>query len=114
MRRLFWLALGAAAGAFAARRLTGFARAWTPGGIANHAAGIGAAVRDLAEEVRAAADMRESELRAALGLSDPAGGGDHAGPAGLAGPAARRDDTGRRSGRFPWDVDHSETDKDGR
>lgn len=89
MRRLFWLALGVAIGVLAVRRLSRFTRAWTPEGIADQAAGLGGTVRDLAEEVRDAAHVREDELRASLGLDEP---GDN---------------------RIDPDVEHVDQDKDG-
>lgn len=100
MRRLFWLALGIVVGALAARRLTRFTRAWTPGGIADQAAGLGGAVRDLADEVRDAAYEREAQLRGALGFT---GTGHFTGTG----------DFDARDGREHFDVDHSDQDKDG-
>ncbi len=68
MRRLFYLSVGVAAGVYATRRLTQAAQAWTPRGLADGAAGVGATVRDVAAEARAHAAEREAELREALGL----------------------------------------------
>lgn len=71
MKRLFYLSLGVAAGVYATQRLHRAAHAWTPEGIARSAAGVGAAVRDVAEEVRSHAAERETELREILGLDGP-------------------------------------------
>jgi hypothetical protein len=110
VRRLFWLALGIAVGALAARRLTRFTRAWTPGGIADQAAGLGGVVRDLADEVRDAAYEREAQLRGALGVTGP---GDPDAPYEAAGPGRWRTGGPGRDGRKHFDVDHSDQDKDG-
>lgn len=68
MKRLFYLTVGVAAGAYAMYRLNRTAQAWTPTGIADGAAGVGASLQEIASEVRATATEREAELRRALGL----------------------------------------------
>jgi Family of unknown function (DUF6167) len=78
VRRLFWIAAGAAAGIYAVRRLQRTAESLTdslsPQGIAaslsTALAELGAAIRDFSDDVRAAMAEREIELREALGLGD--------------------------------------------
>jgi hypothetical protein len=74
MRRLFWIAAGAAAGIYLARRVQRTAESLTPTGIAGSLGEglreLADAVRDFADDVRAAMDEREIELREALGLGD--------------------------------------------
>lgn len=71
MRRLFWLALGAAAGVYAVRRLTRKAERFTPDGLANQVAHLGGVIRTVGEEVRAQMAVREQELRTGLGIEEP-------------------------------------------
>jgi hypothetical protein len=66
MRRLFWVALGAAAGVVAVRLVKKNAQAFTPSGIGRSLAGLGDSVRAFAEDVRAGMAEREYELSAAL------------------------------------------------
>lgn len=66
MRRLFWVALGAAAGVAAVRTLAKKAQAYTPKGIARSVAGIGDSVRGFVDDVRAGMAEREVELAAAM------------------------------------------------
>jgi hypothetical protein len=75
MRRLFWLAMGVTIGALVVRRLSRAAERLTPQGIA---ASLADGLRDLAEaigdfgaDVRAAAAVREEELRSGTGLDAP-------------------------------------------
>jgi hypothetical protein len=72
MRRLFWLALGASLGVLIVRKLSRAAERMTPQGIAGSlGAGLsdlGAALRDFADDVRAAMSSQEAALRAAAGL----------------------------------------------
>jgi len=70
VRRLFWVALGAAAGVVAVRRVTRAAQTFTPQGLGNRAGGIGEKLRAFADEVRAGMAERERELRDALGLDE--------------------------------------------
>ena len=74
MRRLFWVAAGAAAGVYAVRRVQRAAQSLTPQGVAGSlGAAVGEladAVREFAAEVRAGMAEREIELREALGLGD--------------------------------------------
>ncbi len=75
MRRLFWLAMGITIGALVVRKLSRAAERMTPAGIG---ASIAEGLRDLADaigdfgaDVRAAAAMREEELRSGTGLDAP-------------------------------------------
>lgn len=68
MRRLFWVALGAAAGVLVARKVTRAAEAYTPEGLRRSAASLSDGLRDLADAVREGMAEREQELRAALGV----------------------------------------------
>ena len=74
MRRLFWIALGAAAGVLVARRLTKAARQLTPDGAAERVSGavggLTQAVREFADDVRAGMAERDIELREALGIAE--------------------------------------------
>jgi hypothetical protein len=68
VRRLFWLGLGLAAGAYATRRATAAAHSLTPAGVgANIADGlreVGAGLGAFGAEVRAGMIDRERELTA--------------------------------------------------
>ena len=70
MKRLFWLGVGLAAGAYLTRRATATAQALTPAGIgANLADGLrelGAGLGAFGAEVRAGMADREQELSAML------------------------------------------------
>ncbi len=76
MGRLFWIALGAAAGVYAVRKVTQTAHTYTPQGLSE---GLSASVSNLADGLREFADAvregaaeREAELRSALtGDVDP-------------------------------------------
>ncbi|GAA4750363.1 hypothetical protein GCM10023328_36360 [Modestobacter marinus] len=75
MRRLFWLAMGITIGALVVRKLSQTAEKLTPQSLA---ANLADGLRDLAEaigdfgaDVRAAAAVREDELRAGTGLDAP-------------------------------------------
>lgn len=74
MRRLFWVAAGAAAGVYAVRRVQRTASSLSPQGLAGSLAAavddLAEAVRDFSAEVRAGMAEREIELREALGLGD--------------------------------------------
>ena len=75
MRRLFWLAMGITIGALVVRRLTRAAEKLTPQGIAGSLAEglreLADAIGDFGADVRAAAAVREDELRAGTGLDAP-------------------------------------------
>jgi len=66
MRRLFWVALGAAAGVVIVRLVKKQAQAFTPSGIGRSLSGLGDSVKAFAEDVRAGMAEREYELSAAL------------------------------------------------
>jgi Family of unknown function (DUF6167) len=70
MRRLFWLAAGAAAGVVAVRQLGRVAHKLTPSGAAQSAAGgfhrVGDRVRAFTDDVRAGMAEREYELHRAI------------------------------------------------
>ena len=68
MRRLFWVAVGAAAGIYAVRKVQKTMHAYSPSGLAERAAGLGESITAFAEEVRAGMADREAELREALGM----------------------------------------------
>lgn len=70
MKRLFYLSLGIAAGAYATYRLSRTAEAWTPAGLAGTAAAVFASVREIADDARARAEEREGELRDMVGLDE--------------------------------------------
>ena len=67
MARLFWVALGAAAGVYAVRRVTKAAEAYTPAGVAHGLSEFGDGLRELAGAIREGMAEREGELRLALG-----------------------------------------------
>ena len=77
MRRLFYVAFGAAAGVLVVRRVSAAANKWTPEGLAAQAGGAGERIAAWWAEVQALAAQREVELREALGLEDS---GLHSGP----------------------------------
>jgi hypothetical protein len=68
MRRLFWVAVGAAAGIYAVRKVQKTMHAYSPSGLAERAGGLGESITAFAEEVRAGMADREAELREALGM----------------------------------------------
>ena len=68
MARLFWVALGAAAGVYAVRKVSKAAEAYTPAGVAHGLADFGDGLRELASAVREGMAEREGELRLALGI----------------------------------------------
>ncbi len=87
MKRLFWVALGAAVGVYAVRRLSTAAQAYTPAGMASSLSNLGEGLKDLADAVREGMAEREEELRYALGID--AGGPPGRGLAGLDAESAR-------------------------
>jgi hypothetical protein len=68
MRRLFYVAFGAAAGVLVVRRVSAAANKWTPEGLAAQAGGAGERIAVWWAEVQTYAAQREEELREALGL----------------------------------------------
>ncbi|MFL6136888.1 MAG: DUF6167 family protein [Frankiaceae bacterium] len=95
MRRLFWIAAGAAAGIYAVRRVqrtaVSLSESLSPQGVAASLSAalrdLGEAIREFSDEVRAGMAEREIELREALGLGD-----DEPVAAGSARPDARASD----------------------
>ena len=71
-RRLFYIAMGAAVGILAVRRVTQAAQRFTPAGLQASAsgsmAGLTAAISEFTELVREGMAEREEELRVTLGL----------------------------------------------
>jgi hypothetical protein len=72
MRRLFYVAFGAAAGVLVVRRVSAAANKWTPEGLAAQAGGAGERIAVWWAEVQTYAAQREEELREALGLDGAA------------------------------------------
>lgn len=78
MRRLFWVAAGAAAGILVVQKLSRKARAFTPAGMTDNLTksvqGIRGLAREFVDDVLAAAADKEDELLAMLeqGSGDPA------------------------------------------
>ena len=74
MRRLFWVAVGAAAGIYAVRKVQKTLHAYSPAGLADRASGLSNSLGDslagFVHEVRSGMVEREAELRDALGLSE--------------------------------------------
>jgi Family of unknown function (DUF6167) len=74
VRRLFWVAVGATAGVYAARRVSRAARAMSPDSAGARVAGalgdLAGAVRDFTADVREGMAEREEELRDVLGLAE--------------------------------------------
>ncbi|HKE52600.1 MAG TPA: hypothetical protein VKE25_13930 [Actinomycetes bacterium] len=70
MRRLFWVAVGAAAGIVVARTLSRKARAFSPAGmgenISRSVEGLRALAREFVDDVLDAAAVREHEMMAQL------------------------------------------------
>lgn len=69
MRRVFWVAVGAAAGVYAVRKVQKTMHSYSPSGVAERASGLGERLQALADDIKTAMSQRESELRDALGLS---------------------------------------------
>jgi hypothetical protein len=68
MRRLFWVAVGAAAGVYAVRKVQKTLHSYSASGLADRANGVGAQLKAFADEVRDGMAQREAELREALGM----------------------------------------------
>jgi hypothetical protein len=66
--RLFWAALGAAAGVLVVRKVTKTANAYTPEGMAHGLSNLGEGLKEFADAVREGMAARETELRVALGV----------------------------------------------
>lgn len=96
MRRLFWVAVGAAGAVVVARRLEQAARRYTPAGVTEQVEEAGrrtqSAFRDAVTQWRSSMDQRERDLVSTL-LVTPEGGDAHA--------FRRRD---RREHDEPWEA----------
>lgn len=81
MRRLFWVAVGAAGAVVVARRLEQAARRYTPAGVTEQVEEAGrrtqSALKDAVSQWRASMDQRERDLVSTL-LVTPEGGDAHA------------------------------------
>lgn len=95
MARLFWMAVGAGAGMWAARKVKDKAQKYTPEGVADNVTGIGEAIRYFADEVRAGMAEREAELYRAIGADVTAAAAPPPPLPGRALPAARAPYRGR-------------------
>jgi hypothetical protein len=73
MRRVFGVAVGAAAGVSAVRKVQKTLHAYSATGLAERAGGLGDTLKAFADQVRDGMAEREAELRDALGLEDPTG-----------------------------------------
>jgi hypothetical protein len=77
VRRLFWLVMGITIGVLVVRKLSAAAQKMTPGGIAGSIGDaltdLAGSIRDFSQDVRAAMDEREAELRAGAGLDGDLG-----------------------------------------
>jgi hypothetical protein len=71
MRRLFWFALGAAAGVVVARQVRKKAEAFTSNGVGRSVARLTDSMKAFAEDVRAGMAEREYELSAVLHADGP-------------------------------------------
>jgi hypothetical protein len=78
MKRLFYVAAGAAIGVLAVRKVSQAAQRFTPAGMAQQAGGVGGRIAEWWQIVQDMAAVREAELREALGL-DGTGIDDHQG-----------------------------------
>lgn len=74
MKRIFWLAVGAAVGVLVVRKLSAKAQQFTPQGVVKQvrdaANDVAEAVRGFGDEVRAGMAEREDELREGLLLTE--------------------------------------------
>lgn len=68
MKRIFWVVAGVTVGVLLTRKASRTAAQFTPGGIADQIATLGAVFREFADDVRDAMAEREYELREALGI----------------------------------------------
>ena len=73
MKRLFWLALGVTVGALVVRKLSRAAESLTPRGLSASLQGLSESLRDLFDEVREGAAVREAELLEGTGIDGKLG-----------------------------------------
>ena len=66
--RVLWFAIGAGAGLYTTIRARRVAYRFTPPGVADQLAAVGAGVRAFSDEVRAGMAEREAEIAEQLGL----------------------------------------------
>ena len=66
--RALWFAMGAGAALYTSLRARRMAYRFTPPGVVDQLAAVGAGVRAFSEEVRASAAEREAEIAEQLGL----------------------------------------------
>ena len=71
MNPLFWVAAGAAGGAYALTKARRVAEAATPEGLEDRLAGLSVGLRLFSQEVRAGMAEKENELRERLALVPP-------------------------------------------
>jgi hypothetical protein len=69
--RVFWFAVGAGSGVYAAVKSRRAARRLTPQDLGDQIGAAGLGLRLLADEVRAGMADKETQLRQQLGLPDP-------------------------------------------
>jgi hypothetical protein len=75
MIRGFWFVTGAGVGVYAVLKVRRAAEAFTPEGLQDRLAALSVGAHLFAEEVRAGATVRETELRERLGLALDGGPG---------------------------------------
>jgi hypothetical protein len=102
MARLFWIAVGAGAGVWAARKVKDKAYKYTPEGVADNVTGVGEAIKYFADEIRAGMAEREQELYRAIG-ADVSAAALPPGPVRRALPAARDAHEDWHDGRDAYD-----------
>jgi Family of unknown function (DUF6167) len=69
--RVFWFAIGAGSGVYAAVKTRRAAQRLTPQGLSDHIGAAGVGLRQFADEVREGMAEKETRLRQQLGLPDP-------------------------------------------
>ncbi|MBV2364881.1 DUF6167 family protein [Streptomonospora nanhaiensis] len=93
--RLFYLVAGAALGGYVVHKLNRTAQAWSPAGIADrvedHVADYRAALREFNEDVQAAMERREAELRRQYGAGPTTPAGRASQPRGAIGAPDQKD-----------------------
>lgn len=110
MARLFWIAVGAGAGVWAARKVKDKAYKYTPEGVADNVTGIGEAIRYFADEIRAGMSEREQELYRAIGADVSAAALPPAPPRKTL-PGSRASGDDRHDGRDAYDPRESHADR---
>lgn len=72
MKRILWLIVGILVGVYAVTRLKKRAQQLAPDSLQQSAEKVASAIRHFGDEVRAGMAERETELRDALGIDEPA------------------------------------------